>query len=181
MDRGTDVRAEAERVEYGQASTMDMRERWPRGPWDQEPDKIEFRHQGMACMMSRAASGHWCGYVAVGPHHPMHRAKLFTINRYVPFDRELNYGQMCRAHVCHVVIDPEQEHDVFWIGFDCGSMSRGDYSPAMDVRWTEGMSTMMEIGRRWGPQPLYKTVANVRGQVEELAERLAALAVIRGG
>lgn len=45
---------------------------WPAGPWDGEPDRIEWRHRGFPCLMLRNAYGGWCGYVGVSPEHPLH-------------------------------------------------------------------------------------------------------------
>lgn len=45
---------------------------WPRGPWDDEPDKKQWRDpaSGLPCLIVRGPSGSLCGYVAVGPDHP---------------------------------------------------------------------------------------------------------------
>lgn len=47
---------------------------WPSGPWDSEPDKIQWTDDltGMPCLLARAARGQWCGYVAVPPEHPLY-------------------------------------------------------------------------------------------------------------
>lgn len=46
------------------------RSRWGRGAWDAEPDRREWRHEGMPCLLIRNRQGAWCGYVALGPGHP---------------------------------------------------------------------------------------------------------------
>ena len=44
---------------------------WGEGPWQTEPDRIDFTHAGFSCLMNREAlCGHWCGYVAVPNGHP---------------------------------------------------------------------------------------------------------------
>lgn len=44
---------------------------WDAGPWDGEPDRVDFHHQGLACLMLRnSRSGNWCGYVGVPREHP---------------------------------------------------------------------------------------------------------------
>lgn len=47
---------------------------WGDGPWTSEPDRAEWEHAGLPCLALRGPefSGHWCGYVAVPPGHPMH-------------------------------------------------------------------------------------------------------------
>lgn len=46
---------------------------WPRGAWDHEPDKIQWVDTAtdLDCLMVRNHGGAWCGYVGVGPKHPM--------------------------------------------------------------------------------------------------------------
>lgn len=48
---------------------------WPSGPWDDEPDRVEWRDEatGLPCLALRNDMfGSWCGYVAVPPGHPVH-------------------------------------------------------------------------------------------------------------
>lgn len=46
---------------------------WGAGPWQTEPDRIEWEHVGLTCLMLRTDHmGNWCGYVAVPPGHPWH-------------------------------------------------------------------------------------------------------------
>jgi hypothetical protein len=54
------------------AETKIDRTNWPPGPWDNEPDRIEFEHAGFPCLITRQALGHLCGYVAVPPGHKAH-------------------------------------------------------------------------------------------------------------
>lgn len=47
--------------------------RWPRGPWDSEPDKRQWADPatGLPCMIKRhPGTGNWCGYVGVPEGHP---------------------------------------------------------------------------------------------------------------
>lgn len=46
------------------------KDRWARGPWDQEPDRVDFEHVGLPCLLLRNNMGAWCGYAAVFPGHP---------------------------------------------------------------------------------------------------------------
>ena len=48
---------------------------WDRGPWDSEPDKIQWNEEstGLTCLIVRHPRlGYFCGYVGVGPSHPLH-------------------------------------------------------------------------------------------------------------
>lgn len=44
----------------------------PEGPWLDEPNRKEFTHSGLTCLLNRNHSGAWCGYVAVGKDHPLY-------------------------------------------------------------------------------------------------------------
>jgi hypothetical protein len=56
------------------------RERWAPGPWDDEPDKVQFPdpETGLPCLAVRGPMGSWCGYVGVGPQHPWYRKDYST-------------------------------------------------------------------------------------------------------
>jgi hypothetical protein len=45
---------------------------WARGPWDHEPDKMQWQDEatGLPCLIVRGPAGALCGYVGVGPTHP---------------------------------------------------------------------------------------------------------------
>lgn len=46
---------------------------WGDGPWQQEPDRLEFEHAGLPCILNRApVTGAWCGYVGVPPGHKLY-------------------------------------------------------------------------------------------------------------
>jgi hypothetical protein len=40
-------------------------------PWETEPDSLEFEAEGLPCVMRRGPLGAWCGYVGIGPDHPL--------------------------------------------------------------------------------------------------------------
>ena len=43
---------------------------WPKGPWDSEPDRVDFVSSGFSCLLLRNNVGSWCGYVGVPETHP---------------------------------------------------------------------------------------------------------------
>ena len=43
---------------------------WAAGPWDGEADRIEWRSNGVPCLIVRNSIGALCGYAAVTPDHP---------------------------------------------------------------------------------------------------------------
>lgn len=152
---------------------------WPDGPWMSEPDRIEWEHAGRPCLMVRhPRSGHWCGYAAVDPGHPLHGEDYDSQKFYVEPEGEretwdtvasahggLTYCGVCRGDVCHVA-KPGEPDDVWWFGFDCAHA--GDLSPGY-----------MEKYREWGlglsDYETYKDAAYVQAETNELAEALAAV------
>lgn len=40
-------------------------------PWEHEPDSLDFEAEGLPCAMRRGGRDIWCGYVGVGPEHPL--------------------------------------------------------------------------------------------------------------
>lgn len=92
------------------------RELWGEGPWVDEPDRYEFRHKGLPCLVTRhPVMGHLCGYVAVPPGHPWHGKS----NPPVYCHGGATYADSCLGRVCHVP-EPGEPEDVWWFGFDCG-------------------------------------------------------------
>lgn len=118
---------------------------WPRGPWDQEPDFLQFTHSGLPCVVLRTDLGHLCGYVGVPADHPyatgMRSISDLSVHGGVTWDKA------------------GEENDLFWIGFDCGHS--GDSSPKMEHRY----------GRFNGT---YRDMPYVREQTENLAVQLAS-------
>ena len=131
------------------------RSTWGRGPWDDEPDRVEFEHAGLPCLLKRNRGGVWCGYAAVPPDHPWHGTHYDE----VPVDVHggLTYADACRGSICHVP-QPGEPDNVWWFGFDSGHV--GDVIPALPqvTEWTDD----------------YRDMAYVRAETTRLAEQLAA-------
>lgn len=101
---------------------------WPRGQWDNEPDKKQWLDQktGYPCLIKRTDfSGHLCGYVGVSEGHP-------AFNKYyadVPVNVHggLTYSDFCMdvqdesKGICHSVEKGENDR-VWWLGFDCAHL-----------------------------------------------------------
>jgi hypothetical protein len=141
---------------------------WPRGEWDNEPDRIEWRSGAFACLIVRSAStGALCGYVGTPPGHPWHGKDY---NDEVLWGVEvhggLTYAAPCveGGHICHVP-QPGEPDAVHWLGFDCGHSQ--DISPAFGrlPGYSVVPSSMGES---------YKPVTYVRRQVELLANQARA-------
>jgi hypothetical protein len=132
---------------------------WPRGEWDAEPDRIEWRHHGVPCLMVRARLGMWCGYAAVEPGHRWYQLDYDSVGADV--HGGLTYADFCQADggpICHVA-QPGEPERVWWLGFDCAHV--GDVVPSM-----------LRHGRDWADS--YRDEAYVRLEVEKLADQIIA-------
>lgn len=146
---------------------------WGPGPWQSEPDRVEFEHAGFPCLIVRHESaGHLCGYVAVPPGHLWHG---FDFSGWSDGKRPepepeahggITYANACHGRVCHVP-KPGEPDDVWWLGFDAAHA--GDLSPG------DGWSTR-HIGTAtgWVGVNDYRTVEYMRRQCEQLAEQAKA-------
>jgi len=130
----------------------------PDGPWQGEPDRLEFEHAGMPCLLLRNSS--WCGYVGVPPGHPWHGRDYDEVLPYPDVHGGLTYAASCNGLICHVP-KPGESDDVWWLGFDCAHS--GDlclYSLVLDR--PRGYETYRDIGY-------------VRRETERLAEQVKAV------
>lgn len=132
--------------------------KWGPGPWQDEPDRQEWKYRGLPCLAVRNQMGSWCGYVAVPPGHPAYKKPYDDVD--VNVHGGLTYADHCRDHICHVPA-PGEPDDVWWLGFDCGHSD--DLVPSMK----EFCKSLL-----WGT---YKDLKYVVRETSELAEQLAAL------
>jgi hypothetical protein len=138
------------------------------GPWLDEPDRYEWRLDGLACLITRNDSlGTLCGYVGVPPGHPWHGkhydAPLAEVHG------GLTFAGPCTGHICHVP-QPGEPDDVWWLGFDCGHCF--DITPAL----SQIMGRVLEECPTpdWMPKTVYRDLEYVRGEVERLAAQAKA-------
>jgi hypothetical protein len=137
------------------------RKGWPAGPWDNEPDRKEWRDAvtGYPCLILRNSLGGLCGYVGVGPGHPLHGVNYdnaLDINVH----GGLTYSDKCAGHICHTP-DPVESDDVWWFGFDCGHYR--DMLPGILAHY-----------RRDARDQTYKDMAYVESEIASLAVQLGA-------
>lgn len=148
---------------------------WGPGPWLEEPDRVEFRHAGLPCLLNRNDLGTWCGYAAVPPGHPLHGHRYEDAE--VDVHGGLTYAGPCQGHICHVA-EPGEPDDVWWFGFDCGHC--WDITPALDAYLqARGIRQPAEkiSDELWSA--VYRDLAYVRHETESLAEQLAGVTSIR--
>lgn len=130
---------------------------WGNGPWQNEPDRLQWVHFGYACLIVRQPElGHFCGYVGVDNSHPLYMKEYGEAN--VDVHGGPTYSDKCSGIICHI---PEQgmPDDVWWIGFDCAHSE--DMSPGM--RYT------------FATHGTYKDIEYVQKEVNSLAEQLRNL------
>lgn len=107
--------------------TFLKRDGWATGPWDDEPDRVEWRYAGLPCLMVRAStSGAWCGYVAVPPGHQWHGKHYDDVDAHA--HGGLTYAGGCDGRICHAP-EPGEPDAVWWLGFDCAHA--GDCLPRL--------------------------------------------------
>lgn len=142
-----------------QTTTFSNREQmpWSRGPWDQEPDKIQWIHNGLDCLMVRGPAGAWCGYVGVPPSHPLFERSYQDVDG-IYVHGGLTFSDKCAEHgnICHT--GEVASAEVWWLGFDCAHTY--DLTPAFK-----------HIGISM-PTAVYRNMEYVKYQVEGLANQL---------
>lgn len=164
---------------------------WGIGPWLAEPDRLEFRHKGVPCLLNRGPLGAWCGYAACEPGHPWHGKHYSGQYNYETEEYEeqpipaevhwgLTYADACQGDICHVPA-PGEPDDVWWLGFDCAHCD--DLTPSMrqySVRSmakrllpTVVLAMLADLPEReeFGT---YRDLAYVRAETEGLAEQIIA-------
>ncbi len=129
------------------------RKGWAPGPWDSEPDRKEWRHQGLPCLIIHNDSGALCGYVGVPLNHPATDTEDFNVHG------GITYGARCDdERICHVPRQGE-EKEVFWLGFDCAHCE--DLCPNSISNWRT--------------DAVYRDIEYVTGEVDKLADQIVAL------
>jgi hypothetical protein len=142
----------------------DNRENWPKGPWDNEPDKMQWVDEatGRPCLVVRNPLGALCGYVGVPPSHPLHGKHYHEVDLKegvhggLTFSDRCNPGEREDTGICHLP-EPGEPDDVWWFGFDC--------SHGWDI--TPGMQMTMSF-----PDVVYRTFEYVRRECAALAAQL---------
>lgn len=159
--------------EYTTRTAADLT-RWGKGPWENEPDKIQWVDEktGLDCLIHRhPRSGHLCGYVGVAEGHPLFEKEYEHAD--VDVHGGLTYSQFCEdttcedQGICHVPYEGRPEK-VWWLGFDCAHF--GDLQPSSKDFWKD----YPEIVRHF-ERDKYRDVNYVKAECAKLAAQLAAM------
>lgn len=147
---------------------------WPRGEWDAEPDRIQWEHRGMVCLMVRSSLGNWCGYAAVPPGHPMFEKEYNDVDYDLlpSVHGGLTYSDHCQGHICHVP-PPGSPDNVWWLGFDCAHFQ--DYVPGMDRLELRSIGCALMYRDLQAGRVVYRSRAYVQMETERLAQGLTKL------
>lgn len=172
-------------MEHKTWTTMDKTS-WGPGPWQDEPDKIQFSDErtGLPCLIKRNPLGALCGYVGVSEGHPWFGqgyddARLVD-DVYPEVHGGLTFADFCQegdeAHtICHIP-GPGEPDRVWWLGFDCNHAF--DLAPAMRAREREYFPPALLNLRSWlDMSETYKDIAYVKDQCALLALQAQAAAV----
>lgn len=119
---------------------------YPLGEWDNEPDLVEWVHEGLNCVIRRNGLGALCGYVGVGKDH-----KFFKDDYNEHGDLPAHYGLTFSNHF--------DDESLWFFGMDASHS--GDLSPVM-----------MRYGAEFGS---YKNISFMINEVEQLAKALAEI------
>jgi hypothetical protein len=157
----------------------EIRARGFRGPWDDEPNRFNWSHAGLDCMLVRHGSSlNWCGYVGVKPDHKAFGKNYNDVqsgewccekNEYktpaifpdLDVHGGLTFSDQCGGVICHMSDDPEDK--TWWLGFDCAHS--GDALPG---HWRA------EYPFTPSAYETYKDMAYVKFETQRLAEQLAS-------
>jgi hypothetical protein len=123
-----------------ESSTFIDKSTWGDGPWQDEPDRVEWRDGELVGLIKRVSThGAWCGYVGVPPGHPWHGRPMFDPSLSgIEVHGGVTYAAACevsaegadpRALICHIPAPGEPE-ELWWIGFDCNHGFTLDFAPA---------------------------------------------------
>lgn len=151
--------------EVAQINPAIDRSAWGPGPWDGEPDRVQWTDAAtsLPCLARRTPCGFWCGYVAVPPGHPLHGADYDVPTADV--HGGITFADRCEDDpsgfgICHVPA-PGEPDDVWWFGFDCAHGY--DFQPGLP-------RNIQILGR---DARSYRTLGYVRAECAKLARQLA--------
>jgi hypothetical protein len=157
---------------------------WEDGPWNDEPDRVEWTTRvglpGLA--LRQATHGAWCGYAAIGAHHPLFHVGYDACTSPLCDERyscQHRPDSVLRAHggltfsgTLNTEISTSGDNELWWLGFDCCHYT--DYQPG----WS---ALMRAVNAACGVERIpsfhgrYRTLAYVREEVEDLAAQLLDL------
>jgi hypothetical protein len=154
----------------GNDRAMMKKNSWGAGPWQDEPDRLEWRDgsTGYICLIRRSEfGGHLCGYVGLPVGHPLVGKDLEKIDARA--HEGLDYAGPCLNDLRQTLPGPAV---VYWFGFYCARAD--DILPALTN--LEDMPKLRRVAEKANPAfrgRTYRTLDYVRRRCEQLAQQLA--------
>lgn len=136
-------------------------------PWLNEPNRMEWRHEGVPCLIVRNQFGALCGYASCYPGHPWYRMKYEDVP--AAAHGGVNFSDHCSGEICHVP-EPGEPDEVWWLGFAC--MAYKDFVPMLHANQALDLGP---IGIR-----TYRTISFVKQVCELLADQIRAIGAVTG-
>jgi hypothetical protein len=148
--------------------------KWPEGPWQNEPDKIQWTDitTNLPCLIVRHEKfGHLCGYVGVTKAHPLFCKDYDELALEV--HGGLTFSDTCedddKEHgICHLP-EPGEPDSIWWFGFDCNH--GGDMAPGYETRHRDLFRDQPDL-QRFMSRGVYRTLEYVKEECKSLAAQL---------
>lgn len=146
---------------------------WEAGPWNGEPDKIQWpdADTGLPCLAVRHPQfGHWCGYVGVTQEHPLFEKKNCDLDVHggVTFADTCDMGANECESICRIP-GPGESDRIWWLGFDCAHVY--DFQPGLEAL-SKSIHGYPLNGMREGT---YRTLVYVQAECADLAKQLVEM------
>lgn len=159
---------------FGRMTRTVNRAGWDSGPWDDEPDKAEWQHEGLPCAMFRNRFGSWCGYVGIPEGHVLYGKPHNDIE--VDVHGGLTYSTFGPGHAgLDALTDDTNDTNggdklkYWWVGFDCGHA--WDRQPGMEA---VSRIVMPDLPHREVDE-VYRTMEFAKNETNLLASQIKAL------
>lgn len=112
----------------------EVKARWGPGPWQDEPDRVQFHAHDLPCLLLRGPFGGWNGYVALPYDHPWYGANEYDMP--VEVHGGITYSALEDAESIMAWQGDEASADPvcdppWWVGFDCAHA--WDIQPGMEA------------------------------------------------
>ncbi len=147
---------------------------WPRGQWDEEPDRVNLLINGFYCQIERhRMHGSLNGYVGVPPGHPVYGIRFEDLYKEYPtidVHGGLTFSQHAREESLLGYL-PNVPYETgpgltWWIGFDCAHYM--DFAPGMGYILTAIT----------GSAGIYKNIEFVTNELTSLTKDLVGCSII---
>lgn len=108
------------------------RSQWGDGPWQTEPDLVEWREDGIPypLIIIRGMPGAWCGYAGLPPGHPLFGGGP-GCDSGLAITQAVTWASACADDTDGQLVPTGEPPDCWWLGFDCAHPMQ--YAPRIDA------------------------------------------------